>query len=223
MRAKQSIGWLLAGLSLAVSGIAVAQDASHSRTLVISGHSEQVPLIQVNGRSYVEVEALARAISGSLSFSGNQTVLTLPGSSANQPAAPAASRPGFSKGFLTAGIEQMSNIREWHTALASAIQNGYPVTADWLTPYRAEASKNLRLASVAVSTDSDRSAFQLLTNEFQNMSKLSDKYVTARANMNYIAPDALQSDDLNQRIMTCGRALGAMAASGQFVDDGSCN
>ena len=124
---------------------------------------------------------------------------------------------------MTAGIEQAATLREWHTALASAIQNGYPVTAGMLAPYRAQATTNLRLASAAVSTDSDRSAYQLLSNLFQNMVKLTDKYVAARANMNYISPDALQNDGLNQRIVACGHALGAMAASGQFLDDGSCD
>jgi hypothetical protein len=54
------------------------------------------------------------------------------------------------------------------------------------------------------------------------MAKLSDKYVNARANLTYISPDALATDSLNQRIITCGHALGAMAASGQFSDDSSC-
>jgi len=40
--------------------------------------------------------------------------------------------------------------------------------------------------------------------------------------LTYIAPDALQQDSLNQKILTCGRSLGAMAASGQFSDNGSC-
>jgi hypothetical protein len=41
--------------------------------------------------------------------------------------------------------------------------------------------------------------------------------------MTYISPDGLENDSLNQRIMSCGHSLGAMAASGQFVDDGSCD
>jgi len=117
----------------------------------------------------------------------------------------------------------MSTVREWHTALASAIQNGTPVEANWLAPYRNQAATNLRLASVAIQTNSDRKAFQLLTNEFQSMGKLADSYIAARASLSYISPNALQNDDLNQRIMACGRSLGAMAASNQFVDDGSCN
>jgi hypothetical protein len=117
----------------------------------------------------------------------------------------------------------MATVREWHTALAAAIQNGTPVAANWLAPYRNQAATNLRLASVAIQTTSDRRAFQLLTNEFQNMAKLADNYIAARNNMTYVSPDALQNDDLNQRIVACGHSLGSMAASGQFVDDGSCN
>jgi hypothetical protein len=228
MRGRQSLAWLLTALFVVVPGIALSQDVNQNRTLTINGQPGQVPVIQVNGRSYVDLEALARAANGSLSFRGNQITLTLPAAPATTTATPAASpaqasSPGFSKGFLNAGIEQMATIREWHAALAAAIQNGYPVAADWLAPYRAQAATNLRLASVAVSTDSDRSAYQLLTNEFQNMAKLTDKYVAARANMNYIPPNALQNDDLNKRIVNCGHSLGSMAANGQFVDDGSCH
>jgi hypothetical protein len=235
MRIRQSFAWSLGALLLVGSGIALAQNASQSRTLIVNGQSANVPVIQVNGRSYVDLEALASAVNGSLSFSGNMIALTLPGASSNTntnsanttsasaPAAAPASNPGFSQAFLTAGIEQMATVREWHTALAAAIQNGTPVEANWLAPYRTQAATNLRLASVAIQTNSDRKAFQLLTNEFQNMTRLADKYIAARANLSYISPDALQNDDLNQRIVACGHSLGAMAASGQFVDDGSCN
>ena len=117
----------------------------------------------------------------------------------------------------------MAVVREWHTALATAIQNGFPVGADWLAQPRAQAATNLRLAMTAVSTDSDSSAYQLLTNELQNMATLTDKYLAIRATLTYIPNDALQNDELNQRIVTCGHALASMAASGQFVDDISCH
>ena len=233
MRAIRSSGWLLVLLLPVVSGIAFAQDANQSRTLIINGQSTQVPVIQVNGRSYVDLAALASAVNGSLSFAGNQIAFSVPiGSATTAPAtatakaasAPAqVSNPGFSRGFLNAAIEEGATLREWHAALATTIENGYPLTAAALAPYRAQATTNLRFASVAVSTDWDRSTFQLLSNLFQNMGKLADKYVAARANMTYISPDALQNDSLNQRLMTCGRSLSAMAASGQFVDDGSCS
>jgi hypothetical protein len=218
----------------------LSQDQGEERALIINGKTTQVPVVQVKGRSYIGLEALADAVNGSLSYSGNMIALSVPirsgnggaaaGTSSNAPAtapsAPAEAAPsnaGFSQGFLAAGIEQMSTLREWHTALATAIENGIPVTAGLLAPYRAQATTNLRYAMIAASTPADRSAYQLLNNEFQNMAKLSDKYVKLRNNLTYVAPDALQNDDLNRRLITCGHALGAMAASGQFTDDASCH
>ena len=233
MGARPWIAWLQVSVLLAVSGIASAQVANQSRTLIINGQSTQVPVIQMKGRSYVDLEALASAVNGTLSFSGNQIAFSVPIGPANTTppsaaatpgSAPAqASNPGFSRGFLNAAIEEAATLREWHAALASSIANGYPLSTAALAPYRAQATTNLRLASVAAASDSDRGAYQLLSNLFQNMGKLADKYVAARANMTYISPDALQNDSSNQRLMTCGRSLSAMAASGQFVDDGSCN
>jgi hypothetical protein len=104
----------------------------------------------------------------------------------------------------------------------SSVQNGYPVTDDFLAGYRRRASTNLRLASVAVSTDPDRSAFQLLSNELDKMQQLSNQVLDARQNMSYMSANALRDDPLNQQILTCARSLAAMAASGQFQDDGSC-
>jgi hypothetical protein len=232
MRKRKSIACLLTALFLVVPGVALAQDANQSRTLIINGQSTQVSMIQVNGRPYIDLEALASAVNGSLNFGGSHVALSLPfGPATTGSAATAAkpvsepapvSNPGFSRGFLNAGIEEAATLREWHTALASAVQNGYSVTDNLLAPYSAQATTNLRLASAAVSTDSDRSAYQLLSNEFQNMMKLANKYVAQRAKMTFIPPDALQNDNLNQRFVTCGHSLGAMAASGQFVDDGSC-
>ena len=117
----------------------------------------------------------------------------------------------------------MSVIREWRGALVNAIQNGYPVTDDLVAGYQAQAAKNFRLVSVAASTDSDRSAFQLLSSVFDNMQKLSNKVLAARKNMNYISPDALKDSPLDQQILNCARSLASMAASGQFQDDGSCH
>jgi hypothetical protein len=63
---------------------------------------------------------------------------------------------------------------------------------------------------------------QLLTNEFNFMRQLSDQLVASGKSMTYVSPDDLKNDPLNQKVVTCGRLLGAMAANGQFSDDGSC-
>jgi len=226
MRKRKSLAPLLFTLLLALPLLALSQAAQQTRTLVINGQTGQVTVVQVDGRSYVDLEALARIGNGSLGFNGNQITLTLPGgasaSAAATPAVNSSGTPGLSKGFLKAGIEAMSLVREWHSALANAIQNGFPIAESWLSGYRIQAAAGLRLATVAASTDSDQSAVQLLNAEFENMKTLSNNYVAKRQALDYIAPDALTNDDLNQKIMNCGHSLAAMAASGQFVDDGSC-
>jgi hypothetical protein len=179
--------------------------------------------MRLRGKSYVELEALARLTHGSLSFNGNQVTLTLPGSGANTATTIAGDKSEFSKEFLRAGIEEMGMIREWRIALTNGVQNGMPIGDDWMAVYREPSLQNLRLASVAASTDADRSAYQLLSNEYDNMKKLSDRFVAAHTAQNYLPPDSLKSDPLDQQILNCARSLAAMAASGQFVDDGSCH
>jgi hypothetical protein len=196
-----------------------------------------VPIIFMSGHPYVGLEALAKSLKGSVSSSGAAVALILPVSSPNQPSSltaapttsvPAAAEvapviPGFSREFLTAGIEQLSTLREWHAALQTAIETGIPLSQGLFQPYSAQATTNLRLASVAANTPADRNAYELLNKVYLNMGKLSDKYVNMRARLTYIAPDALQNDELNQSIIRCGHFLGAMAASGRFTDDGSCH
>jgi hypothetical protein len=227
MREKSLLIRLLFVLLLVVPALAVSQAQQQTQTLMVEGKSGEVTVIQMNGRSYVDLEALARVVSGSLAFNGNRITLTLPTSSANNAAAAPPASPtansGLSKEFIKAGIEEMSAIREWRSAVANAVQNGYPVTEDWVGAYRGQAATSLRLASVAVSTDSDGSAYQLISNVFDNMQQLSNKFVAARKSLNYMAPDSLKNDPLNQKILNCARSLASMAASGQFVDDGSCH
>ena len=213
---------LLAGLVVA-PGMVLSQSVEESRTLAINGQAGQAPVVRMQGKSYVELEALARLTHGALSFNGNQVTLTLGASGANTATTVTGEKSEFSKEFLRAAIEEMAMIREWRTALTNAVQNGFPIGDDWMAIYREPALRNLRLAAVAASTDPDRSAYQLLSNEFDNMKKLSDRFVAAHASQNYTPTDALKNDPLDQQILGCARSLAAMASSGQFVDDGSCH
>jgi hypothetical protein len=222
MRAIAHSRWLtLVGLVIA-QGLALPQVNQPAETLVVSGHSGQAPVTRINGGSYVAVDALARLMSGSLAYQGSQIVLTVPAAGAPLPAGQPAN-PGFSKDFLKASIETMSDIREWRSALLNAVENGYPVKDAWMDNYRAQAAKNLHLASIAVTTPSDRDALRLLSKEFDHMQELGNKILAARKNLNYITPDSVKKDPLDQKILNCARSLAAMAASGVFQDDGSCN
>ncbi len=224
MRENMRNAWAIIVLALIVSSTATSQ--GQLRTLVVSGHAGSVPVTQIHGRSYVEVEALARVAKGTLSFQGNQITLTLAteGESAPPAAETTPAEEGvFSKEFLRAAIEEATTVREWHSALASAIENGFPFTHAGLSRFETQATKNLRLMQVASRTDADQDAGRLITNAYQKMKQLSDKYVTERENLRYVPTNALQNDALNQSLVECGRSLAAMAASGAFVDDGKCD
>lgn len=239
MNEKTRNARVMATVTMLVVAVGMVQAAQQGTVLVLSGYPGTVPVTQMNGKNYVSVEALARVTNGSIGFNGSMIVLTLPGTGGGgnaapqqasapagpaPPAAPVASKySGFSKEFLTAAIEEMSTLREWHSALASAITNGFPVTADLVASYQAQATTNLRLMQVAASTQSDQSAAQLVSNAFQRMKQLSDKYVTKRIKMEFVGPDSLTNDPMDQSLIACGKSLGAMAASGQFVDDGTCD
>jgi hypothetical protein len=210
--------WALALVVL--SALALSLAAQQSNSLIIAGQPGSAKVIQVDGRNYVEVEGLARLTNSSVSFNRNQIVLTLSGA-ADTPT-PAAPATGFSKDFVIAGIEAMAVIREWHAALKNAIERTYPLGEDWLAAYRAQGLTDLRLASVAVNTTADKNALPFLTNEFNNMVKLSDKYLQMAKAVTYIAPDSLGTDPLDQKIRACAHSLASMATANEFVDDGSC-
>ena len=221
------MGLLVAGAFLVGVPIAsVAQAAAAGKTLAVAGHPGQVAVVQMNGKAYVDLESLARITGGSLSFQGNQTTLALPsarGSVQPPPVAPPAVKPGFSVEFLKAGIEVMSEIREWRSALVNAVQTNSPVSDDWLSGYRRAADNRLSLATAAVGTDSDRQALVLLQNQFNNMKQMSDQFLAMRQNMSYISPDSFDNNPLDQKILSCSRALAAMAASNQVQDEISCH
>jgi hypothetical protein len=201
--------------------VLVAQETS---ALLVEGRQGQAKMIQVQGKNYVEVDELARITGGSLRFVGNQIILRLPGSDTPAQAAQLAPEPapGLSKPFLTGGIETMREILEWHAALKNAIERGYPLSDTWFGNFRRQIRSSLAQTEAAASTDLDQKAFPLLTNEFNTMNALTDKYLKIEVSRDYLAPNSLDSDPLNQRLLTCWQSLASMASSNQFVDDGSC-
>src|SRR5437899_12274791 len=119
MQLKRSLIWLTSLLFLCSSVLVLTRAAQHNRTFTVAGHSGEIPVIEMGGRSYVEIEALTRLANGSLSFRGNQIVLILPPSNANATTA----AQGFTNEFLRASNEQMSVKREWISTLNKVIQH----------------------------------------------------------------------------------------------------
>ena len=221
MRRRAFRVWPMLAAFLLLPGLASSQAKQENPTLVISGRPGAAKVVEMNGRSFVEIDALARLVNGSLRFNGDQIVLTLPapaaGASATQPKTPA-----FSKDFLKASVEAMTAIREWQSGLASDVQHGYPLPDDWMSNSRIQASRNLSLASVAATTDNDRSALRLLSAEFNDMEQLSDSILAASKARQNIPTDRMNKDPLNDRILSCAHSLASIISSEKFVDDGTC-
>jgi hypothetical protein len=205
-----------------------AQVTQQNRTLVINGQAGEAVVVVITGKTYVDLDTLAHIANGSLDYQGNRIALTLPAGHAT-PGPGATDQPdafAFSREFMKAGIEEINLLREWASPLANAIQNGYPVTDNWVASYRGKASNGLHLASASVSTNADQQGYELLAKEFEMVSEWSTKLVEARKSMNAAkystSPDALATDPLSQKIIACGHFLASMLASGNFQDNGSC-
>lgn len=213
----------------------VAQHDQPSRILVIEGQEGQAAVVEIGSRAYVDVAGLTQIAHGSLTFKADRIVLTLPPSNMSTsrielPAEPAHSPVGsfgLSRDFMRAGIEEIATMRAWASTLAYAIQNGYPVTELWASNSREQAAHDLRLAAAAVSTEPDRNALQLLTNEFEAVRQWSDKLLQERKSMDTakyaMSANTLHDDRMSQKIIACGHFLATMLGSGSFEDDPSCH
>jgi hypothetical protein len=92
----------------------------------------------------------------------------------------------------------------------------------WFDNFRRQIQSSLKQTEAAASTDMDQRALPLLTNEFNTMDALTDKYLKIAASRDYLAPDALNSDPLDQKLLTCWQSLASTASSNRVVDDGAC-
>ena len=226
---KRSTRWWILLAVVAFSSGAFAQASQQRRTLVVNGQSGDATIVQINGRSYIDLETLARIVNGSLSFQGTRIVLTIPSSAADTTATVSADRQaadsGLSNDFMRAAIQDLATIKEWYSTLAYAIQRGVPGDGSRVFIYRDKAAQNLKLATVAASSDPDQSALQLLTTHFNNVQRWSNTLVESRKSLgtaNYsMSPNALNDDPLYQTITRCSQFLGTMLAGGKFEDDGS--
>ncbi|MGD0940947.1 MAG: hypothetical protein ABR905_14665 [Terracidiphilus sp.] len=215
------IAMILTSLLL-LSANGSAQTLKKGSTLTIAGYPGEAQLVEINGKSYVDIQTLALITKGTLSFKANQTILTLHTATAEaQPSAPPA-KPGLSRAFIQAGIEELSVIREWRSQIVNAVQTNTPLDADGIASRHRLAEKNLALAAAAVSSDDDRSAYPLLTAELNNMRKLSDAYLAMRQQAAFISPQSFGNGALEDQILSCAQGFTSMIESHEFQDQGAC-
>jgi hypothetical protein len=234
---RDSRSILLLIFTAVLSAATFGQTKQQQRNVTVNGQNGTAAVIDQNGRSFVDVSALASIGKGSVSFSGAGIVLRFPAGAgraatagtAESPAAPTQppNSSALSQEFMKASIEEIARLREWATTLASAIRGGYGVTDEWVNGYRDQASQSLQLAGAAASTDGDRNAAQLLHHTFDLVQQWSDKLVAAKKSMDTAkyttSPNALREDPLSQKIITCGRFLTQMLGSATFQDDPLCH
>jgi hypothetical protein len=217
----------LVAIPFILTGIVAAQTHYQQKTLVVNGHTGDAMVYTIDGKSYVDLESLARISHGSLSFSGGRITLTVPGGGEAQAHPAGQATQGLSDGFVRAALQDVATIKEWTSTLAYAIQRGVPGDGSRLVAFHDRAADQLRLAKVAASNDSDQSALRLLTNHYNLMNGWNDKLVAERKRMDTgkysIDQNALANDETYQKITGCSKFLNTMLPSGHFQDDRSCN
>jgi hypothetical protein len=201
---------------------AASQTPQKSTLFAVAGQPGAAQILQINGKSYIEIEALARLTQGSLSFNANKTTLTLPHAGVEAPTA-TSKKAGFSTAFVQASIEDLSFIREWRIAIVNAVLKNNPLAEEWVSAHYRLASKNLALASAAASTDDDRSAYPLLSAELDNMQKLSALYLAMRNQSAFISPDTFNNAPLEEQILSCAKGFVSMTESHEFQDQPACH
>src|SRR6267143_1105123 len=142
------------GFVLALAGVLFAQSApTKNKILVVNGKSAGPAVRQIDGRSYVDIEALAQVTNGVVTIERHRIVLTIPVSDsgatasaapadappadaapASAPAAnapPAQPPPGLSRGFASAAIAALAEMREMRGAIRTMITYGLAVSDNW--------------------------------------------------------------------------------------------
>ena len=159
MRKKLFKAVLMLVALLTLPGLACSQDAPQNLTLTVAGQPGQIPIVQMNGKSYVDVDALARLTNSSLSSKGNQVVLTPPGTGPGMPTTPEPS--------ATAGQIKLVAATEQPAApepSAPAEQTKPAVTDQKPTAAESEESKTAALAKAAQNPVADLISFPLQNN-----------------------------------------------------------
>jgi hypothetical protein len=227
MKRLRNFRFLLPLVLVAVVADLCAQTASE-KTLVVNGKNVGSAVRQIGGHSFVDVEALAQATNGAVTIEGNRVMLTIPVGNSGAAAQPASApdQQRLSREFASAAIADLADMREWRGALSAMVTYGLAAGPAMGQEYHDRADADLRQASVAASTDADRNALQLLTNEFNTLTDWANQIAASRQSLNgakTVDPNALQNDPTLSKISNCSRFLSGMVVSGRFGDDASCH
>ncbi len=220
---------ILASVLVMLAAMANAQTEKRTEALSVGGSSAPVTVLESQGRTFVDIQELAKATGGSVAFEEDKIVLVLPrGENSTIAEDDAASR--FSPAFRSSAIEAMASIREWGGMLMTIVRTGYPVgdslAGNTLAAYEGRASDAIALASTVASTDSDNRGLELLKSEYSKVEAWSHRFVEARNSLHatYLSTSehAINDDQDAQKAIRCGQFLQHMFANGALQENTEC-
>ena len=235
---------MASGLALGVAGLLLARPTPQtpvgSKTLVVNGKAVSGAILEMEGRSYVDVEALSKAMGGQVTIEPNRVVLNVsPASEGTTPVAeanaagatpanaaatvPAAAAeaaapppPGelpdqMSRGFMATAIGELAAMREWRGVITVVIQYGIPVSGTWPQDYQDRVQAGLNQVNIAASNGADRDAAGLMQSEFSNLESWASGIISARQSLN-------GTTSLNANALQNDSALKKITACGDFLN-----
>jgi hypothetical protein len=223
IRRAAVFGFVILGFVLLLGGVLFAQRAPDKK-LFINGKSTNVAVLQVNGRSYIDVETVAQITNGSVKVGPNQVALTIPNTDFDVSSPQDSAR--LSKDFASSAISTVAEMKEWKGTLGTLVKFGLAVDDSWARVYHERVQESLQQTTIAASTNADRNALQLLNTQFANLAKWESAVIAERQSLNgarTVAPDSLQNDPVLTKFSNCGRFLIGMLGSGIFADNPSCD
>ena len=204
---------------LMMCGAALAQ--TRAGRLQVKDYQGAAPVIRVDGRRFVDVQALARITDSSLVCDGNECVLTLPVAKSSSE----GEKAGFSRPFMAAAIEALVSMREWSTTVAFSVQRSFQLGPS-VEAYRTRAEGNVSKASAATSTADDRRGLELLQSELTNVRSWTEQLIQSQKTLNSgnlaMTQGAVEQDPTYVAIVACGKALSQMLGSGRFQEVTEC-
>jgi len=149
---------LLLSLSLILL-LSLSAFAQQNLTLIVTGQPGQIPIVQMNGKSYVDIDALARLTNSSVSIKGNQVILTPRGSAPST--LPADHEPSAPAGQLKLVAERQPVDPEPSEPAAQA----KPAATDQApAPTASEAERTAALAKAAQNPVANMISFPIQNN-----------------------------------------------------------
>jgi hypothetical protein len=226
MNRRRNLKYLvLFGIVLLLAGVLLAQRGP-DKVLVVNGKTIESPVVQIGGRSYVDIETLAQITNGVIAVQPDRIVLTIPIATSSAPSPPPPPPEGISKEFAREAIALLAEMREWRGAIGTTRTYNVPFTGTWPQDYHDRVEADLQRVAVTASTTSDQDALQLLMNEFDNLSNWVSSVIAERQALNAtktVDPNMMQNDQALAKISSCSSFLSSMLVSGVFADSPSCH